>query len=182
MKAALCSSLLVAGVLLLGACGKSAPAPTPASKQAALPTAPTRTPDATPAKPALLPAGAASAPVMMPPPPPFGVASLTLGSAVNAEHQVIEVSDSFASTDKNLFASVATTGRTGGATLNAQWSYLEGKGQLVSSISQAIATDGPAVTTFKVNNPDLWPTGRYQVEISLDGKPVAQQPFQIKPR
>lgn len=119
---------------------------------------------------------------MLPPPPPFSVTSLTLGSAVNAQHQVIQASDSFASTDRDLFASVATTGRTGGATLNAKWSYLEGKGQLVSSLSQAIATDGPAITTFKVNNPDLWPAGKYQVEIFLDGQPVTQQSFQISQR
>jgi hypothetical protein len=115
----------------------------------------------------------------MPPPAPFTVAKLTLGSAVNAEHQVTRASDSFASNDKAIYASVATEGRTGGATLNAKWSYLEGQGQLVSSISQSIATDGPAITTFKVQNPDLWPAGKYQVEISLDGKPVMKQPFQI---
>ena len=75
---------------------------------------------------------------------------------------------------------MATEGSSGGATLNAKWSYLEGTSQLVSSISQSIATDGPAVTTFKVQNPDLWPEGKYQVVISLDGKQVAKQDFEIK--
>lgn len=92
---------------------------------------------------------------------------------------MVRASDSFATSDKTLYATVATEGSTQGATLNAKWSYLEGEGQLVSSISQSIATDGPAITTFKVQNPDLWPAGKYKVEISLDGKPVAKQDFQI---
>ena len=120
------------------------------------------------------------APAAVAAPVPLTVAKLTLGSAVNAEHQVIRASNSFAPGDKTIYASVATEGSTGGATLNAKWSYLEGQGQLVSSISQSIATDGPAVTTFKVQNPDLWPEGKYKVEISLDGKPVAKQDFAIK--
>ncbi|WP_449427192.1 hypothetical protein [Rhodanobacter umsongensis] len=113
----------------------------------------------------------------------LSVASVTLGNAVNAARQVTQASNRFATSDKIIYASVATVGRSGGATLNAKWSYLEGQGQLISSISQAIATDGPAVTTFMVKNPDLWPEGKYKVEISLDGKPVTTQDFEIgKPR
>jgi hypothetical protein len=111
---------------------------------------------------------------------PLTVAKLTVGNDVNAQHQVTRASNSFAPDNKMIYASVTTEGRSGGATLNAKWSYLEGQGQLVSNISQSIATDGPAVTTFKVQNPDLWPEGKYRVEISLDGKPVTKQDFDIK--
>lgn len=188
-------SATVAGLLLLGGCGKNEPPPaaTPAPTSTAPSTAPT--PATTAPAPAgttaaLPPAGASpaatasvasaasvAAPAAMS--APLTVAKLTLGSAVNAEHQVTRASNSFATNDKTIYASVATDGSTGGATLNAKWSYLEGQGQLVSSISQSIATDGPAVTTFKVQNPDLWPEGKYKVEISLDGKPVAKQDFAI---
>lgn len=184
---ALLSTALAA--LLLGACGKHEPAvspagaPAPAHTAAAPASAPA--PAATAAQPAAATTaahadGAAAGASTAPPPAPLTVARLTLGSAVNAEHQVTRASDSFASNDKILYASVATEGSSGGATLNAKWSYLEGQGQLVSSISQSIATDGPAITTFKVQNPDLWPEGKYKVEISIDGKPVAQQDFQIR--
>ncbi len=105
---------------------------------------------------------------------------VTLGSAVNAEHQVIRAGNRFAANDNTLYASVATSGHSSDATVNATWRYLEGKGQLVSNISQSIATDGPALTTFKVHNPDLWPEGKYQVDISLNGKPVAKQNFEVK--
>lgn len=184
-------SATVAGLLLLGGCGKNEPAPagTPApasTAPASATTAPAPAGTAAALPPAAAPAGTASvasaASVAAPAatPAPLTVAKLTLGSAVNAEHQVTRASNSFATNDKTIYASVATEGSTGGATLNAKWSYLEGQGQLVSSISQSIATDGPAVTTFKVQNPDLWPEGKYKVEISLDGKPVAKQDFAIR--
>ncbi len=185
-------SASLAGLLLLSACGKNEPA-TPASSPAAASTA------ATKPMPALAPSSTAAAPVSSstaastapastvaapaaaaPAEAPLTVAKLTLGSDVNAQHQVTRASSSFAPDNKMIYASVATEGRSGGATLNAKWSYLEGQGQLVSSISQSIATDGPAVTTFKVQNPDLWPEGKYRVEISLDGKSVAKQDFEIK--
>jgi hypothetical protein len=185
-------SATVAGLLLLGGCGKNEPAPagTPAPASTA-PASATTAPAPAGTTAALPPAGAApagtasvasAASVAAPAatPAPLTVAKLTLGSAVNAEHQVTRASNSFATNDKTLYASVATEGSSGGATLNAKWSYLEGQGQLVSSISQSIATDGPAVTTFKVQNPDLWPEGKYKVEISLDGKPVAKQDFAIR--
>ncbi len=185
-------SASLAGLLLLSACGKNEPA-TPATPPASASTA------AKPATPAPAASGTAAAPVgsstaasaapaasvaapvaAAPAEAPLTVAKLTLGSDVNAQHQVTRASSSFAPDNKMIYASVATEGRSGGATLNAKWSYLEGQGQLVSSISQSIATDGPAVTTFKVQNPDLWPEGKYRVEISLDGKSVAKQDFEIK--
>jgi hypothetical protein len=190
----LCCATL-AGVLLLGGCGKKEEAAAPASPPAPVSTAatpPATTPAAVPAKAstaASLPASTGTAAAATPPAAApavadtgLTVAKLTLGDAVNAEHQVTHASNSFASTDKTIYASVATEGRSVGATLNAKWSYLEGNGQLVSSISQSIATDGPAVTTFKVQNPDLWPEGKYKVVISLDGKAVTDQSFEIKKR
>lgn len=177
----LCGSLF-AGVLAISACGKNEPAaptaPAPAS------TVPLVSPPAS-ATSALPPATAstvASAASSAEPAVPFAITDVTVGSAVNTNHLVTKPSDKFSAGNKTLYASVATEGSTGGATLNATWSYLEGSGQLVSNISQSIATEGPAVTTFKVHNPDLWPVGNYQVEISLDGKRVKKQGFQITKR
>lgn len=181
----------IAGVFLLSACGKG-DAPAPAKAPAAAATAATAGPNSQTSLAAAAPmpanASTAAAPAVgasvvsavAVPVAVLSVAKVTLGSEVNAEHQVAKAADHFSSTDKSLYASVATEGRSGGATINAKWAYLEGTSQLVSSISQSIATDGPAVTTFKVKNPDLWPEGKYQVEISLDGKPVAKQGFEIK--
>jgi hypothetical protein len=191
----LCSASL-AGLLLLSACGKhepAAPANTPATPSTAStampPAAPATTmspaPSSTAATPATGSTSASIAPSVAPPASvpaaaPLTLAKLTLGSDVNAEHQVTHASDRFAPNDKAIYASVATEGSSEGATLNARWSYLEGQGQLVSNITQSIATDGPAVTTFKVQNPDLWPAGKYKVEISIDGRSVATQDFEIR--
>ncbi len=184
----------LASALLLAACGKQeAPAPT------AAPAASNATPAATTAIAHAAPASAGTARLEATPagtgtsalntpapassaPPPFAFYKLTLGDAVSANHEITHVTDRFAADDKTLYASVATVGSSTGATLNAKWRYLEGRGQLVSSISQSIATDGPAITTFKVQNPDLWPEGKYKVEISIDGEPVASQDFQIGTR
>jgi hypothetical protein len=199
-SAVLCAATLT-GALLLGACGKhdaaapatpaaastavTAPAPMPAPASTA-PAAPAASSTAAKSMPAAASTAAAAAPAAAPAAAaaetPLTVAKVTLGDAVNTEHQVTHAGSSFATNDKILYASVATEGRSSGATLNAKWSYLEGSGQMISSVSQSIATDGPAVTTFKVQNPDLWPEGKYKVEISLDGKSVSEQNFEIKKR
>jgi hypothetical protein len=192
IRSTLLLSASLAGLLLLSACGKDQPAtptaPAPASTAAIAPTlAPAATgtaatPPAAPATAGTTAAVATSAAAAQTAAPvaPLKVAKLTLGSDVNTQHQVTRASSSFSTSNKTIYASVATEGSSEGATLNAKWSYLEGQGQLVSNISQSIATDGPAITTFKVQNPDLWPEGKYRVEISLDGKPVAKQDFEIK--
>ena len=102
--AALCSACLAG--LLLSACGKHpapAPAPAPASQPAARPTV--TTPAAKPASSATTPpahSGTAANPVApaMAASAALSVASVTLGNAVNAAHQVDQASDRFAPGDK----------------------------------------------------------------------------------
>ncbi|WP_158880742.1 hypothetical protein [Rhodanobacter sp. L36] len=204
-RSAILCSATVAAALLLGACGKKepaanppavagtaattpAPAPTPAATTAPAPApATTAAIKPTPAAAgttasAIAPATPATAAAAAPADNALTVAKVTVGDVVNADHQVTRAGTSFPTNEKTIYASVATEGRSAGATLNAKWSYLEGNGQMISSVSQAIATEGPAVTTFKVQNPDLWPEGKYKVEISLDGKSVSEQNFEIKKR
>ncbi|SFK39124.1 hypothetical protein [Rhodanobacter glycinis] len=202
VRSAFLYTATLSGLLILSACGKSeqpaanqpaaastATAPAAASTAATAPAPASTAPAAAPAS-----AGTAATPAMTnaaatPPATPaaapadaFKVASLAVGDSVNAEHKVRKAEDHFAPNQKTLYASVLTDGSTNGATLNATWRYLEGKGQLVSSISQRIATSGPATTTFKVENPNLWPEGKYKVDITLDGKQVASQNFEVKKR
>ena len=190
----LLQGVFLGSLLLLAACGKheaAAPTAAPASSSAAIATtvalaAPAPAQAGT-AMSAATPAGARTSAASAPAPatsaaPPFAFDKLTVGDTVNAGHEVTHAADHFASDDKTLYASVATVGSSAGTTLNAKWSYLEGAGQLVSNISQSVATDGPALTTFKVQNPDLWPEGKYKVEISIDGKSVASRDFSIGKR
>jgi hypothetical protein len=197
-------SLAAAGALSLSACGKhdnGTETPAPASNATSM---------SSPMTPAPAPASTAPMSTPMTPPPPasttlpppangttpapsstsasaaaptddaFAVNKVVVGDSVTATHAVSKPKDTIAADHKAIYASVETHGKTEGATLSARWSYLEGKGQLVSAISQSIATDGPAVTTFKIQNPNLWPAGKYQVQIALDGKPVSTQSFEVK--
>ncbi|MEW9571822.1 hypothetical protein ABQJ54_08665 [Rhodanobacter sp. Si-c] len=138
---------------------------------------------ATPATAATVPAPAASTgKAAIPSDNAFRVATLTLGSAIDTGYAVTAPATRFADDTPVIYASVATTGRTAGATLEARWRYLEGQGVLVNELRQTVAANGPAVTTFKVQNPNRWPAGKYSVEISLNGKSVASRDFEIGKR
>jgi hypothetical protein len=187
----------LAGLLALGACGKNEQQPAnqpaaPSTAPAPASTAAQPSPSATAAAPAH--PGTAAAPAAAPAPATttaaapaapaaaegFQVSTVTLGDAVTGDHKVKKEVTTFSPSQKTIYVSVDTTGSTPGATLNAKWSYLEGNGQVVTSTSQSIIADGPATTTFRVQNPNLWPEGKYKVDISLDGKPAASKNFEVK--
>lgn len=183
----------VAGLLVLTACGKkeeqqntapaaAATAPAPAATPAATGTAPAAPTAATTAA-----AAPAAAPTAAPTPAPSAaseslkVGSVTLGSAVGADKKVAKAKTAFAPSDKTIYASVATDGTTAGATLNAKWTFQDGETTTtVSDISQSISTDGPAVTTFKIQNPNEWPEGKYKLTVSLNGQAVGNEAFEVK--
>jgi hypothetical protein len=189
-------SVTFAGLLALSACGKNeqqpanqpaspstAPAPaapSTAAKPAAASTAPTTpAPASTAAAPAAA-STAATAPAPAAADNSFQVANVTLGDTVTPDHKVKKEVTTFSPSQKTIYVSVDTSGSTTGATLNAKWSYVDGNGALVTSTSQSIIADGPATTTFRVQNPNLWPEGKYKVDISLDGKEVTSKTFDIK--
>lgn len=124
----------------------------------------------------------APAPAVEPAPPPaapesVSFAGLTLGNAVDANQNVTAPMASFATTD-TIYAAVATKGAAPNAAIVAKWTF--GDGQLVDESSQSIAPTGGAVTTFHIAKPDGWPVGKYKVDITLDGNPVASQEFEVK--
>lgn len=169
--------------LALGACGKH-DAPPPANAPAAAasakpaPAASTPAPAATPNAPAKAPAPAATT-AAAPIDTHFRVASVTIGDDVAPDHRVTQAKARFAPAVKVIYAAVETQGVTDNATLSATWSYLDSQAKQIVSTSQSIATTGPAVTTFEIRNPNLWPTGKYQVVIAVDGKTVATQDFEV---
>jgi len=183
--------MAMAGLLLLAACGKheneTATTP-PAASTAATPAVPGTAP--APATSALAPAATSTAPTpaaagtsaAATPAPAnvFKVDQVQMGEAVTSSYKIAKPTTTFDASQNTIYASVATTGTTTGATLSAHFRYLEGKGQDVTTISQTIATDGPATTTFKLRNPNDWPAGKYKVEIAVDGKPVTSQTFEVK--
>lgn len=178
----------MAALLALSACGKHD------EGQQAAPAGASRAP-ATPAPAATAPAPAASAPAAAsttaastapaapaaaaaPAATSFKVDTVTLGSVVGNDHKVSKAKTSFAPTDKAIYASVATDGSTPGSNLSAKWTFEDGSA--VSDTSKTVATDGPAVTTFKVQNPSEWPEGKYKLVVAVDGKAAATQDFEVK--
>ncbi|NID17355.1 hypothetical protein [Luteibacter yeojuensis] len=181
---ALCTAT-VAGLLVLTACGKKE------EQQNAAPAAVSTAPAAAPAPSATAPAAAttaASVPAAAAQPAAtpaavdtIKVGSVTLGSAVGADKKVSKEKTTFSPNDKTIYASVATEGTTAGATLNAKWTYQDGDTTTtVSDISQSISTDGPAVTTFKIQNPNEWPEGKYKLTVSLNGEAAGNESFEVK--
>lgn len=183
-----CATL--AGLLVLSACGKNHEAsnttPTSPATSAPAPAAPAppSTAPISPPQSAPSPTSTAPAPVQTTASVATGgeikIAAVTIGSQVDAAHAISKEQRKFAPEEKAIYASVATIGTTDNATLNAKWSYLDGKDEPFSSTSESIATDGPAITTFKVQNPNAWPKGKYKVVISLNGKPMASEDFEVR--
>lgn len=151
--------LAVVAALALAACGKKEETPAPV-------VAPARAPTPAPV-------------VTTPPPAPAGVSfsSVTLGNQLNANQTVNMTAKAFTPKD-TIYAAVATNGAAPNAALVARWTFADG--QLVDETSQSIAPTGPAVTTFQIAKPDGFPVGSYKVAITLDGKPVASESFQVQ--
>lgn len=151
----------IAAAFALAACGKKEEAP----------------------KPVVTPAPApAPAPVTPPPaaPAPVAFAGVTLGNAMDPATKAVSNTSktaAFAKTD-TIYAAVNTTGTAPSAVIVARWTF--GDGQLVDESSQTIAPTGPATTTFHIAKPDGWPVGKYKIDVTLDGKPVGSQGFEVQ--
>lgn len=155
------AAVALLGTLALAGCKKDAPAPTPPAA-----TEPAPPPAATPA-----PA----------PAPAVAVTGVDLGNAIDASNKVATPMTSFGKTD-TIHASVATSAadpaQPATGKLTARWTYQDG--QLVDELSQDFSFTGTGNTAFQISNPDGWPTGKYKVEILLDGELVQTREFEVK--
>ena len=158
------ADLAVVSILALAfaACSRSEAPPAPRQ-------APAATPPVQAAPPPGPSAGAAAKSVAR-------VASVALGSALDANKGIAQPKSAFAPTD-TIYASVATQGWTTPVTLTARWTFEDG--QLVNETSQT-AQPGPSATEFHIAKPDGWPAGTYQVEILADGATAATQRFEVR--
>jgi hypothetical protein len=105
------------------------------------------------------------------------VTDVNLGRTLNADKTVADNTTSFRPID-TIYASVVTEGSSSSAALKARWTYQDG--QLVDESVRTIAPTGKATTEFHVSKPDGWPTGKYKVEVSLDGAPAGTKDFEVK--
>lgn len=135
-----------------------------------------------PAANAPAPATAAAseqAPAELPPMPTgdFRITSVTLGKAVDEEGQVRQAQDTFAPKDK-IYAAVVSVGSSDGLTLAARWTSADGT--VVASAGQSLNPSTPTVTTFSIAQPEPWPAGSYQLEVSINGRVVETRSFLVQ--
>lgn len=99
-----------------------------------------------------------------------------LGRAVGGDRSITDATREFGPND-TIYVSVETDGSSAAATLAARWTYEDG--QQVDRSETTIAPAGTEHTEFHIAKPDGWPAGGYQVEISLDGRPVQTLDFEV---
>lgn len=158
-------ALALLGCLALTACKRDeAPEVTPAEAPQTTTVAPAEPPVAAPVP------GAA----------PATVAGVELGTAVDADNRITTAAATFAPTD-TIHAAVATNAASAGATpttLTARWTYQDG--QVVKEDTAQAQLSGPGMTTFSIDSPSGFPTGRYKVEILMDGEVVQNRNFEVR--
>ena len=137
-------------------------------------------------EPAPLPPAAETTPAPMPAPAPMAatasVNNVDLGNAVGADMRVTAPMSTFAPKD-TIYAAV-TTGTSDPAAsvagkLGAKWTHIDSN-QTVHEESRDLTFAGDGVTDFQISKPDGWPTGKYKVEIMLDGAVVQTREFEVK--
>lgn len=116
------------------------------------------------------PSGGATAPGVR-------VTDVSLGRSLNADKTIGDNTSAFRPAD-TIYASVVTEGSASSATLKARWTYQDG--QVVDESTQSIAPAGKATTEFHISKPSGWPTGKYKVEVSLDGLAAGAKDFEVK--
>lgn len=134
---------------------------------------------------AMTPPPMASEPAMMPPPAtmpaassaPVNVVSVDLGNAVGGDNKVTTPMSMFATSD-TLYVSVTTDGMASNTPLTAKWTYQDG--QVVGTETKNLSTNGPVTTEFHASKPGGWPTGRYKVEVMVNGMSSQSRDFEIK--
>jgi hypothetical protein len=154
-------AVLIGSAAMVGCKKKEEPAPMPpvASEPAAT-------------APAPMPAVAATA----------SVTGVDLGNAVGADMRVAAPMGTFAPKD-TIYAAVMTATSDPAASvagkLGAKWTHVDSN-QVVHEESKDITFAGDGVTDFQISNPDGWPTGKYKVEIMLDGNVVQTREFEVR--
>ena len=105
------------------------------------------------------------------------VSQVDMGRSLNADKTINDNTDSFKPND-TIYASIATEGTAPTATLKARWTYQEG--QVVNESTQTIAPTGDARTEFHISKPDGWPTGKYKLEVFLNGSSAATRDVEVE--
>ena len=137
-------------------------------------------------EPAPPPVASEPAPMAEPPAPMPATASVTsvdLGNAVGADMRVTAPMTSFSPKD-TIYAAVSTATSDPAASvpgkLGAKWTHVDSNQVVKEEPAKDMTFTGAGVTDFQISKPDGWPTGKYKVEITLDGNVVQTRDFEVK--
>ncbi len=162
-RARLALICLALSSVALVACKRDQPVPETAPAPAAAPA------------PAQTPAPAVPEPVVM----GISVTEVQPARIPDGNAEAAEPTDVFSPQD--ALAVLVFTEGAGEAELAARWTFDNGDEQIdVHSESHGIQTDGPSIHQFRINKPDGFPVGAYQVEILLDGVPAMTRDLTVQ--
>ncbi|UHQ20456.1 hypothetical protein LVB87_04660 [Lysobacter sp. KIS68-7] len=123
---------------------------------------------------------AAPPPMMTPAPIAASVTSVDLGNAAGADMKIATPMTTFGAKDK-IIAAVGT--RAGAAAtpakIGARWTHVDSN-QTVNEESRDVQLQGDQAWDFEITNSKPWPTGKYKVEVMLDGSVVQTREFDVK--
>jgi hypothetical protein len=159
---------LLSTALLLAACGKGPAEPAPAAATGPASAAPA--------------SEAAAEPAAEAGPPPldlgeFKILSITLGSQLDPDKNVIAAQSSFKPKD-SIHASVVSTGKHQGIKMSATWTTADGAP--VAQTEQVLVPEGAMASTFSIKNEQPWPVGKYKVSIALEGQEQQAIEFEVR--
>lgn len=123
-------------------------------------------------------------PAPVPTPVPVASVAVTgvdLGTAVGADMKVTAPATTFAPKDTIIAAVSTSTNDPAGTVagkLGAKWSFQDG--QVVNEETKDVNFMGSGATDFQISKPDGWPTGKYKLEVMLDGNVVQTREFEVK--
>jgi hypothetical protein len=138
-------------------------------------------------EPAPMPPAASEPATTTPAPMPAATATASvtgvdLGNAVGADMRVAAPMGTFSPKD-TIHASVLTATSDPAASvagkLGAKWTHVDSN-QTVHEESKDLTFAGDGVTDFQISKPDGWPTGKYKVEVMLDGNVVQTREFEVR--
>lgn len=133
--------------------------------------------------PAPAPAPAEPAPPPPAPAPTASVVSVDLGTATGPDMKLTATATSFKPKDK-IIVSVGTTTSDPAASvagkLDVKLVYVNGAEMMdVKNEPRDFNFAGPGTTNVEFAKPDGWPTGKYKVDVSLDGNVVQSKEFEV---
>jgi hypothetical protein len=109
--------------------------------------------------------------------PPLSVTAVDVGSAIGTDDRVTTAATMF-DRDDTVYISVATDGSADNVPVTAKWMFQDG--QVIDTETRVVEHAGPAVTAFRVSRPDGWPSGQYQVQVSVADRVLQTREFTVR--